>query len=440
MKPQLLIGSATSGSGKTTFTLGLLRALKKRGLRVQPFKCGPDYIDPQFHALAADNESVNLDTWMASATHVQHLYNKYGEKADVCITEGVMGLFDGYRRMQGSSAEIARLLNVPVVLVVSARSAAYSVAPLIYGFKHFNSHIKIAGVIFNQVSSPSHFSFLQDACMDAGVECFGCLPTMEEFKIPSRHLGLTLTVKRSMNTLINQAAELIEKYIDIDKLLNICQRSFPCRYTLPYTSEVGIESFTPGTPKLRIAVARDPAFNFIYRENMARLAEVGNITYFSPVYGSDLPEADLVYLPGGYPELFARQLHRRKKLLEALKSYAEDGGKILAECGGMVFLGRSLTARQGGTPYGMAGVLPLDCTMAGSRLHLGYRRVMYNGIELRGHEFHYSNVVVPDALPSVAKQFNVKGIEVSTPLYRYKNVIAGYTHLYWGETDIMKLW
>ena len=150
MKPQLLIGAATSGSGKTTFTMGLLRALHKRGLRVQPFKCGPDYIDTQFHTLAADHESVNLDTWMASNTHVQHLYNKYGDGADVCVTEGVMGLFDGYQRMQGSSAEIARLLNIPVVLIVSARSTAYSVAPLIYGFKHFNPAVKIAGIVFNQ--------------------------------------------------------------------------------------------------------------------------------------------------------------------------------------------------------------------------------------------------------------------------------------------------
>lgn len=440
MKPQLLIGAATSGSGKTTFTMGLLRALKKRGLRVQPFKCGPDYIDTQFHTLAADRESVNLDTWMSSNTHVQHLYNKYGDGADVCVTEGVMGLFDGYQRMQGSSAEIAKLLNIPVVLVVNARSTAYSVAPLIYGFKHFNSAVKIAGVIFNQVSSFSHFSFLREACTDAGVECLGYLPTTEGLKIPSRHLGLTLTAKRSMNILIEQAAELIEKHVDIDKLLSICHRSFPCQYVLPYSSEVDAESFTPSAKKMRIAVARDPAFNFIYRENMARLVEMGTITYFSPVYGSDLPEADLIYLPGGYPELFARQLHRRKKLMEALKDYAESGGKILAECGGMMFLTRSLTTRQGGTAYAMTGILPLECTMVGARLHLGYRRVEYNGMALRGHEFHYSNVVLPDALPSVAKQFNAKGGEVNTPLYRYKNVIAGYTHLYWGETDILKLW
>ena len=171
--------AATSGSGKTTFTMGLLRALHKRGLRVQPFKCGPDYIDTQFHTLAADHESVNLDIWMASNTHVQYLYNKYGDGADVCVTEGVMGLFDGYQRMQGSSAEIARLLNIPVVLIVSARSTAYSVAPLIYGFKHFNPAVKIAGIVFNQVSSPSHFAYLREACVDAGVECLGYLPMTE---------------------------------------------------------------------------------------------------------------------------------------------------------------------------------------------------------------------------------------------------------------------
>lgn len=217
-------------------------------------------------------------------------------------------------------------------------------------------------------------------------------------------------------------------------------RNFPCRYTLPYSSETGVESFTPSAKKMKIAIARDPAFNFIYRENIDRLSALGSITYFSPVYGSDLPDADLVYLPGGYPELFARQLHRRKKLMEALRTYAEEGGKILAECGGMMFLTRSLTARQGGTAYAMTGILPLDCTMVGARLHLGYRRIEYKGMELRGHEFHYSNVVAPDAMPSVAKQFTARGMEVSTPLYRYKNVIAGYTHLYWGETDILKLW
>ncbi len=440
MKPQLLIGAACSGSGKTTFTLGLLRALKKRGLKVQPFKCGPDFIDTQYHTLAADRESVNLDAWLSTRTHVQFLYNKYGEGADVCIAEGVAGLFDGYRRLQGSSAELARMIRVPVVLVVNARAAAYSVAPLIYGFKHFHPEVKLVGVVFNQVPSASHFPFLREACMDAGVDCLGYLPYVEELKLPSRHSGLTLTAKRALSAQIDQMAELVEKYVDVNRLLNICQRSFPCPYTLPYTSEVGVEHIVPRAKKLRIAIARDPAFNFIYRENLARLSEIGEITYFSPVYGSDLPEADLVYLPGGFPELFARQLHRRKRMMEALKEYAEGGGKVLAECGGMLFLTRSLTARQGGTPYAMSGVLPLDCTMADTRLQQGYRRMDYQGMEFRGYEYHYSSVMTSDALPTVARQFTARGVEVPTPLYRYKNVIASYTHLYWGETDVMKLW
>lgn len=441
MKPQLLIGAPTSGSGKTMFSLGLLRALKKRGLKVQPYKGGPDYIDAQYLTIAADRDAVNLDTWMASSTHVQYVYNRYGEKADACVAEGMMGLYDGYYQMKGSCAEIAGLLIIPVVLVVNARAAAYSVAPVLYGFKHFRSSVRIAGVVFSQVSSPSHFACLKEACSDAGLECLGYLPYSEDLRVPSRHLGLTLTVRQSMDELAEKAAALVEQYIDVDKLLNLCTRIFPCRYTLPYTSEQGVEAMETGRrKKMRIAVARDPAFNFIYRENLDRLAESGNLTFFSPVYGSDLPDADLVYLPGGYPELFARQLHRRKRMMQQLRDYAESGGKVFAECGGMMFLTRSLTARKGGTAYQMTGLLPVDCTMENARLHLGYRRMDYQGISLRGHEFHYSSIAEPDTLPSVTPLYNVKGTEVSTPLYRYKNVIAGYTHWYWGEADLWKLW
>lgn len=204
MKPQLLIGAAASGSGKTIFTMGLLRALKKRGLQAQPFKCGPDYIDTQFHAVAAGRPSVNLDTWMMHHHHIQRIYNRQSEDADVCVTEGVMGLFDGYSRDKGSAAEIARLLNLPVVLVVNARAAAYSVAPMLFGFKHFARGMKIAGVVFNQVSSASHYAFLKEACTDAGLEALGYMPYAEELFVPSRHLGLTLTARASMNEIVEK--------------------------------------------------------------------------------------------------------------------------------------------------------------------------------------------------------------------------------------------
>lgn len=439
MKPQLLIGSVASGSGRTLFTLGLLRALHKRGLQVQPFKCGPDCTDTQLHALASGCESVTLDTWMASRTHAQYIYNKYGDGADVCVAEGMMGLFDGYQRMLGSSGEIAGLLNMPVLLVINARLASYSVAPLIYGFKHFHPSVKIVGVVFNYVSSSSHFALLRDACASIGVKCLGYLPVIDEIQSMLRYKGLTLTVKKSINGAIDMVAEWIENHIELDKLLSICQRSFPCRYSLPYSSEAGVESIAPSVGKMKIAIARDPAFCFLYKGNVDRLSALGKISFFSPVYGSNLPEADLVYLPGGVPEMFAHQLYRRKKIKEALKAYAEDGGKILAECGGMAFLSHSLTARFGGTAYAMADVLPFDFHKK-SASHWGYRCIEYKGMKLRGYEGHYFCAENPEALPSVAKQFTAKGMEVPTPLYRYKNVIAGYTRMYLGETDILKLW
>ena len=189
---QFLIGAASSGSGKTTFTLGLLRALKNRGLKVQPFKCGPDYLDTKHHAAAAGQTSYNLDTFMASATHVQEVYARHSRTADICITEGVMGLFDGYDNMAGSSAELAGLLHLPVILVVNARSTAYTVAAILYGFKHFRPDIQIAGAVFNFVGSESHYTYLQQACRDAGVEALGYLPKCKGIEIPSRHLGLNI--------------------------------------------------------------------------------------------------------------------------------------------------------------------------------------------------------------------------------------------------------
>lgn len=215
---QLLIGAATSGSGKTTFTMGLLRALSRRGLRVQPFKCGPDYIDTQFHSIAAGRESVNLDTWMASPEHVCEVYAHYCEGADAAVIEGVMGLFDGYDRMRGSSAEIAALLDVPVVLVMNARSSAYTVAALLYGMKTFRPDIRIAGVVFNQVASESHYSFLKAAADDAGVPSLGWIPRTDGIEVPSRHLGLTIGMEQEINRLADLTADLIEQYIDLDQL------------------------------------------------------------------------------------------------------------------------------------------------------------------------------------------------------------------------------
>ena len=208
-----LIGAATSNSGKTTFTMGLLRALRDRGLKVQPYKCGPDYIDTMFHEMASGRESVNLDTYMASDEHVKEVFKRYGEDADVHIVEGVMGLFDGYDKSKGSSAEIAMLLDIPVILVVNAKSVAYSVAPLIYGFKHFNPKLKIAGVVFNMVASENHYTFLKQACEDAGVPCLGYMLRNRDLIIPGRHLGLTIEAREETEELIRLAAKEVEAHV-----------------------------------------------------------------------------------------------------------------------------------------------------------------------------------------------------------------------------------
>ena len=445
MKPQFLIGGATSGSGKTVFALGLLRALRKRGIKVQPYKCGPGFMDTQLHAISVGVDSVNLDSWFAGRTHLQYVYNKYGEKSDVCMIEGNSALFDGYKRMQGSSAEMAQVVSVPVILVVNARSAAYSVAPMLYGYKLFRPQVKIIGVVFTHVSSLTHFSYLKDACNDAGLNCLGYIPFDESLKLPQRHTALTQSVRSEIEEVSEKAAMYVEQNIDLDRILKMCTRIFPCEYTLPYTSDFEETGVNYGMNKsLKIAVARDSAFNLLYKENIDRLSAIGHVTYFSPLYSNNLPEADIIYIPGGFPEMFARQLHRRKTLMKQLKDYADKGGKIIAEGGGMVLLSRSLTVREGGSAYEMSGVLPFGCTMIDSHLHTGYRIIEMSDKSLRGHEFRFLSIDTENSrLPSdirIVPVMNTRGAEADSCIYRYRNVIAGFTHWYWGETDVLRLW
>lgn len=446
MKPQFLIGSTSSGSGKTVFTMGLLRALRKRGMKSQTYKCGPDFIDTQLHGISADVGSVNLDLWLADKTHLQYSYNKYGEAADVCIVEGNASLFDGYKRMHGSSAEISFLLSLPVLLVVNARSSAYSVAPMLYGYKHFRSDIKILGVVFTNVSSQLHFSYLKDACNDAGLSCLGYIPYDDALRLPSKHSAITQTIRKEIEDVAEKASLYIEKYIDLDLILKSCTRIFPCKYTLPYTSDVEeLESNLVNTgKKLRIAVARDGAFNFMYRENLDKLYSLGNIYFFSPLYTKDFPSVDLIYLPGGFPELFARQLYRRKDFLQNLRIFAEKGGKILAEGGAVALLSRTITVRDGGTAYDMSGILPLDCTVKNNGVVAGYRSLLYNGMTFKGYESRYLCVNTGDDANnydlSCTAIENTRGVDTGTPLYRYKNVVATFTHFYWGGADFFALW
>lgn len=421
MKPSFMIAATSSGSGKTTLSLGLMRALTNRNIVVQPFKCGPDYIDTQYHRISTGRDSVNLDLFMSSERHVKELFGRYSESADVSIIEGAMGMFDGFDGMKGSAADIARTLDVPVVLLINAASTSFSVAATIYGFTRFCPDVKVAGVIFNRVASENHYAFLKEACEIINVVNLGYIRKNESLQTPSRHLGLSLDSLSEIERFVDAAAKEVGSTVDINGLLEATM--IDCRQ---------MPSVVQSKRNLTVAVARDEAFNFIYPANVERFN--ANIVYFSPLHDKAIPKADLVYLPGGYPELYADDLEENREMRTAIKNFAEKDGKILAECGGMIYLSEEINGKK------MCGVFPLKASMKNARLKLGYRRVKFDNFEISGHEFHYSDILDLSGLPSVAQQYNIRSEKVATPVYRYKNVFAGYTHFYWAETDIFKLW
>ena len=431
-----LLAAPSSGSGKTTITLALLRMLAERGLAVQPFKCGPDYLDTRLHTLAASSGGVervgiNLDTFMASKEHVQEIFSRYSSGADVSVVEGVMGLFDGAEKSDGSSAEIAMLLDIPVIMIINAQSMAYSAAPILYGFRTFNPALKLVGVIFNQVNTASHYSYLEAAARDAGVEPLGYVPRSEAVAISERHLGLDTSAGYDRESVIAAMAQHVGKTVQVDRLLEIAQVERP-------TPErpISIIRSTPSVNRDRvIAIARDDAFNFVYRENIEALGEYGRLVFFSPLDDEHLPEVDMLYLAGGYPELYAVQLSANTAMREQIAAFSERGGRIYAECGGMMYLGKTITLKDS-SAYLMCGALDLDTTMQESKLTLGYRKVLLDGFakELRGHEFHYSRISRQGELQNIAEVLNARGEHVPTPIFKQNNTIASYLHLYWGET------
>ena len=413
MRQAFMIAAPTSGSGKTTIARGLMALLTEKGYRVQPFKCGPDYIDTKFHEAVCGRPSINLDTFMATPEHVRELFARYGDNADVCIVEGMMGLFDGYDRDKGSSAEIARVLDIPVAMVVDAKSAAYSMAPLLQGFINFRKDVHIAGVIFNKVGSERHFKMLKEVCDDVGIECLGYLPKHASLEQGSRYLGLDFSEKAENKELI----QLLEQHVEWKRFLTLSE--ITARRVRDYGSE---------GPRLRLVIAKNhEAFSFLYQENIDRYEE---IRFFDPeTEVPDLSDIDLLYLPGGYPEKHLEALVKNEACRKAIKGYAELGGRIVAECGGMMYLCERIVTDYG--EYPMCGVLPYAITARRTdhKLSLGYRRFELDGREYRGHEFHYTQFL-GEKPQSVTQVYNAKGGPVDTPVFKYKNVLASYTHLY----------
>ncbi|SEB86123.1 cobyrinic acid a,c-diamide synthase [Tenacibaculum sp. MAR_2009_124] len=440
MTKAFLIAAPWSNSGKTTITLGLTRYLYNKGLDVQTFKCGPDYIDTIHHSTAAGKPSVNLDSVMMTDDHIKNIFSEYTATADISIVEGVMGLFDGAVKDKGSSAELAKKLNIPVILVVNAKAMAYTIAPILYGLKTFDPEVKIAGVLFNFVRTESHYAFLKEACETVGIHSLGYIPPNDDIAIPSRHLGLH--IEDSFENLIETAAD------HIGKSLNVVKGLKPLGFDLEQMIEnksthliKGVQALelnlreeddlTKGfQPLVTIAVAKDEAFRFTYIENLKYLEKLGNVVFFSPIHDDKIPDADMIYLAGGYPELYLESLSSNSKMKEAIRTAANKGIKILAECGGMMYLGNQIINEKG-VSYSMVGIFDFSTSMENKKLHLGYRRVVIEKEEIWGHEFHYSTIH-NDHYDSIAEVYTARKKEIKTKVYSYKNVWASYIHLYWG--------
>ncbi len=433
-----VVAGPASGVGKTTVTLSLMAALRRRGLTVQPFKCGPDFIDGGHHSRVCGRASRNLDGWMLSAEANRQIFRRAAAGAAVCVAEGVMGLFDGAdgKSEAGSTAEIAKWLVLPVVLVVDASSMARSAAALVHGFETFDPAVRVVGVIFNRVGGAAHYQLLKDAvAANTKSVPLGYLPGDERIRIPERYLGLFTAgeglVSESMLSLLG---ELAEESIDLDKLLESATvRALPR------------EALSQDTPpaatihSIRLGVARDKAFCFYYQDNLDALREAGaEIVEFSPLHDPKLPAAlDALYFGGGYPELFASQLSENGQMLASIKRRAQEGLPIYAECGGLMYLAREIVTKDG-VSFPMARVLPLRVQMTDRLVNFGYAEVSFTsdcllgpaGNKARGHSFHCSRIIEAEPVEHVYRTRNSMTGREEPEGFRSDNVLASYIHLH----------
>ncbi len=425
MTKQFIIAAPSSNAGKTTITLGLLRLFRQKNIVPQPFKVGPDYIDPKFHQLACGKTGVNLDLYMMTQEDIHTSLHFYGKNAQVNCIEGVMGLFDGAKKDKGSTAELAKKLQTPVLLVVDAKAVAYSVAPLIQGFVNFDKDLNIMGVIFNRVGSANHYTFLKEACEDIGVKSFGYLQNIKDIAIPSRHLGLNIEDIKKFDIVIDKIADKLEETVNWEAILEASKDIEP----IPNSTKE-----TKSKNKIKFAVAKDEAFNFIYPQNIKAMQQLGEVQFFSPIHDQDIPDSDFIYFPGGYPELYLKELSSNKEMLLAIKKYAQNNGKIYAECGGMMYLGKSILSENNET-YNMVDYFNFESTIANPKLHLGYRTSEIKNHVFKGHEFHYSSVINDNETSVEANIINARGTKTTTRIYKKQHVMGSYVHHYFGTTE-----
>lgn len=431
-----LVAGTASGVGKTTVSLALMAAFLKRGKVVQPFKCGPDFLDTGHHTKICNRASRNLDTWMLSCEANRELYANATSDADVAIVEGMMGLFDGVAggSGQGSAAEIAKLLNIPVVLVVDASKSGRSVAAVVKGFENFDPELLFAGVILNQVAGENHFRFLEPAIREnCTLPILGWLPRKTSIAVPERHLGL-----RSASEFVDwdhrreELASLAVENLNLDLLT----KNATCCVE---GGRRASGSLTHSQKIVRIGVAQDQAFSFYYQDNLDCLRDSGaEVVSFSPLSDSSLPaNLDALYFGGGYPELFAEALAANTPMLSSIRSHAHAGYPVYGECGGMMYLADTLRTLDGRS-FAMAGLLPLSVEMTDRLTRFGYTELEFmqdcllgtKGTIVRGHSFHYSRCTpIQNVSTAYRVRYTLSGREEMEG-YQQGSVLGSYIHLH----------
>lgn len=433
--PRLVVAGVASGVGKTTLMLGLVRALRARGLAVAVFKCGPDYLDPTHHAVAAGRPSHNLDGWMMGEDAVRATFARASRDADVAVIEGMMGLFDGFSPAAnaGSTAEIAAWLEAPVVLVADASGVARSIAPLARGFADFDPAVRVAALACNRIGGRAHLDLLRRALTAPPI--VGGLPVRDDVCLPERHLGLVTAAAGGIaEAKLDALGEHVERWIDLDAVLAIARAAPPLPAPRAPAPSVAAE-------RCRIGLAFDEGFHFYYEDNLARLEALGaRLVRFSPVHDTALPDVDALYLGGGYPEVHAEALARNRSMRDAIAAFAAAGGPIYAECGGLMLLARAIRTGDG-VSHPMVGIVPGEAVMHGSLQALGYVEVATtratilgpSGTRFRGHEFRHSELVLDRPVEPIYALRRRPGMPETRDGIAREGVVASYVHAHWAS-------
>ncbi|TFG55425.1 MAG: cobyrinate a,c-diamide synthase [Methanomassiliicoccus sp.] len=433
--PRVVIAGERSGTGKSTVTIGLLMALKRKGIDVQPFKVGPDFLDPMHHTRVTGRPSRNLDTWMFPAYVPQALSNGM-VGADMTVIEGVMGMYDGFdgRSEEGSTAHLAKVLQAPVLLVLDAKASARSLGATALGFRDYDKDVDLAGVIFNNVAGQRHLDMLADS-LRGEIPCLGGIPWAENMGLESRHLGLVPAGELQDQGRYDLIRNGVEESIDLDSLISLAKKAPGIALPRPLDTDAPI--------KARLGVALDEAFNFYYQDNLDILRSMGaDIVPFSPLR-DDLPDVDGLYFGGGFPELFAEELEGNVKMREAVRQAGNVGMPIYAECGGLMYACSEVVDLEGRS-WCMSGLFDAQVQMTKRLESLGYveARVIRDNIlgragdVIRGHVFHYSKVSGMNEDGFAYDLDRVKGIVDTKDGFVKDNVLASYSHLHFGSNPL----